>query len=94
MPWKEGFCEGLINSRTFVCLLSKGAINHPDKPWQNFSCLTADSSGDNVLLEHMLALELRKLGLIEKIFPVMIGELAEAVYGDFFGGGGCREPPR
>ena len=36
-PWEEGFCNGLMKSCCFVCLLSRNAINHPDKPWQNFT---------------------------------------------------------
>ena len=64
MDWEQGFCEGLVSSRAFVPLLSRDAINHPDKDWQNFSKLTADSSCDNVFLEHRLAVELQELGLI------------------------------
>jgi serine/threonine protein kinase len=74
MPWEQGFCAGLVHSKTFVCLLSRHAINHPQKSSQNFSQLTKDSPCDNVLLEHRLALQFRALGLIEKIFPVMIGD--------------------
>jgi hypothetical protein len=40
---EQGFCSGLVNSRTFVPLLSRGAINHPDQPSSNFSVLTAAS---------------------------------------------------
>ena len=29
VDWKEGFCAGLCDSKTYVCLLSKEAINHP-----------------------------------------------------------------
>ena len=29
VDWKEGFCAGLCDSRTYVCILSKEAINHP-----------------------------------------------------------------
>ena len=72
---EEGFCEGLIKSRCFVALLSHGAIHHPSNPRQNFLQLTADSGCDNVLLEHRLALELRQRGLVEKIYPVMVGEV-------------------
>ena len=50
-----------------MCLLSKKAL-------QNFSTLKSDSNCDNVLLEHRLALELRESGLIDKVFPVIIGE--------------------
>ena len=29
VDWKEGFCAGLCDSRTYVCLLSRESINHP-----------------------------------------------------------------
>ena len=75
VDWEQGFCEGLVSSRAFVPLLSRDAINHPNKAWQNFSKLTADSRCDNVFLEHRLAVELQGLGLIEKMFPIFIGNL-------------------
>ena len=50
VDWKVGFCAGLVNSKAFVCLLSRHAINHPDRDWQNFSKLTVSSRGDNVFL--------------------------------------------
>ena len=89
VDWEQGFCEGLVNSRAFVPLLSRDAINHPDKDWQNFSKLTADSKCDNVYLEHRLAVELQGLGLIEKIFPVFIGDCDATTleYSDYFGSG-------
>jgi serine/threonine protein kinase len=76
-PWEEGFCDGLVNSSCFVCLLSRNAVNHPDRPWQNFTKLEECSRCDNVLLEWRLALELRERGLIEGIFPIFIGDCVE-----------------
>jgi serine/threonine protein kinase len=73
-PWEEGFCDGLVNSACFVCLLSRNAINHPEKAWQNFTKLEEGSRCDNVLLEWRLALELRDRHLIEGVFPVLIGD--------------------
>ena len=89
VDWEQGFCEGLVSSRAFVPLLSRDAINHPDKDWQNFSKLTVDSKCDNVFLEHRLAVELQGLGLIEKIFPVFIGNLDTTTleYSHYFGSG-------
>ena len=89
VDWEKGFCEGLVSSKTFVPLLSKDAINHPENDRANFSKLTADSNCDNVFLEHRLAIELQGLGLIEKVFPVFIGDLdaSRGVYGNYFGGG-------
>ena len=89
VDWEQGFCEGLVSSRAFVPLLSRDAINHPDKAWQNFSKLAADSSCDNVFLEHRLAVELQGLGLIEKMFPVFIGNLdaTTSEYSNYFGSG-------
>ena len=94
VDWEEGFCAGLMSSRAFVPLLSREAINHPDKEWQNFTKLTPDSKCDNVLLEHRLAVELRQLGLIEKIFPVFIGDMdaATSEYTHYFSSG-CHPSP-
>ena len=89
VDWEQGFCEGLVSSRTFVPLLSRDAINHPSIDWQNFSKLTADSNCDNVFLEHRLAVELQGLGLIEKIFPVFVGNLdaTTSEYSDYLKSG-------
>ena len=89
VDWEQGFCEGLVSSRAFVPLLSRDAINHPDITWQNFSKLSADSRCDNVFLEHRLAVELQGLGLIEKMFPVFIGNLdaTTSEYSHYFGSG-------
>ena len=89
VDWEQGFCEGLVSSRAFVPLLSRDAINHPEKDWQNFSKLTADSKCDNVFLEHRLAVELQGLGLIEKLFPIFIGDLdaTTSEYSDYFKSG-------
>ena len=87
--WEDGFCDGLLKSRIFLPILSRGAINHPDKSWQNFSQLTAESNCDNVLLEHLLSLELQTRGLVERIYPVMIGDLSgdPGIYANYFGSG-------
>ena len=89
VDWEQGFCEGLVSSRAFVPLLSRDAINHAEKAWQNFSQLTADSNCDNVFLEHRLAVELQGLGLIDKIFPIFIGNLdaTTSEYSHYFGSG-------
>jgi serine/threonine protein kinase len=72
--WETGFCNGLVDSRVFVALLSKNAIDHPERNHHCFARLTPQSQCDNVLLEHRLALCLNKRGILSKIFPVMIGE--------------------
>ena len=74
--WEEGFVDGVMNSRIFIPILSKDAINNDARTWQNFSKLTEDSVCDNVYLEHRLALELKDMGLIEAIYPVMVGKLS------------------
>eukprot|EP01030_Chromulinospumella_sphaerica_P034303 gene34303-biopygen7317 len=65
--WEEGFCNGLVKSRIFVPFLSKQGLS-------NFSTLKATSPCDNVFLEHRLALELKESGLIEAIFPIVMGD--------------------
>eukprot|EP01041_Mallomonas_annulata_P014762 gene14762-biopygen7665 len=86
--WEEGFCNGLVNSETFVCLLSRNAIKHSSKDWQNFEKLQRTSPCDNVLLEWHLALELRERGMISGIYPVMIGDKdLEEQYSNYFTSG-------
>ena len=97
VPWEEGFCNGLADSSCFVCLLSRNAINHPDKPWQNFTHLEPSSRCDNVLLEWRLALELWERKMIEGVFPVFIGDVKsgsgkEIEYSDYFASG-CHPSP-
>ena len=53
-PWEKGFCNGLVNSRAFVPVLSSRALG-------STASLKSDSRCDNVILEHRLALELREL---------------------------------
>ena len=83
--WEEGFCSGLVSSRCMVCLLSRGAVKNPTKPRNNFEFLQEDSKCDNVLLEWRLALELKERGMIEGIFPVMIGDKGpDGEYSNYF----------
>lgn len=65
--WEDGFCAGLVSSRIFVCLISKDGL-------KNFGNLQSDSYCDNVFLEHRFALELLRLGMIETIFPIVVGK--------------------
>ena len=51
-PWEAGFCEGLVNSRVFIALISEDAVAHPINDRSCFCRLTATSGCDNVLLEH------------------------------------------
>lgn len=77
MPWEEGFAAGLVNSDVFVPIMSKRALHR-------LQDLDVGSSCDNVLLEYNLALELSQLGMIRKLFPVMLGDEEK----DFFQCGG------
>ena len=63
--WEEGFCDGLVQSRVFVCLVSPAAFLGLEKLKGNSAC-------DNVLLEHRLALELRERGLITRVVTVFV----------------------
>lgn len=86
--WEQGFCNGLVQSRCFLPVISKAAIK------QRFEALREDSDCDNVLLEHRLAGELQARGLIERIFPVFVGETDTATgqFGDFFRQGAAPSP--
>jgi len=82
VSWEAGFCNGLVSSRIFLPLMSKGGQ-------ADFASLTENQAWcDNVLLEYNLALELSKRGLIEYIFPVLIGDYSvvprEECYADYF----------
>ena len=46
--WEEGFVDGVMNSRIFITILSKDAINNDKKACQNFSKLKEDIACDNV----------------------------------------------
>jgi hypothetical protein len=71
--WEDGFCDGLVQSKVFVCLISSGVIAHATNARQCFNKLHENSACDNLLLEHQLALEFRELGLNDFIYPVFIG---------------------
>jgi len=51
--------------------------------------LAQDSRCDNVLLEYRLAIELSDRGLLERIYPVMIGDIdaISGAYGNYFSQG-------
>ena len=92
--WEEGFCSGLVSSRCFVCLLSRGAIKNSNKDWQNLEKQMEKSKCDNVLLEWRLALELQERAMIEGIFPVMIGDKgSNGEYSDYFVNNCGPNPP-
>ena len=93
VSWEDGFCDGLAKSRIFVPILSRAALKHRTESRQNLEQLTAESPCDNLLLEFRLSLELMSRGLIDRIYPVMIGdcvmdeETREGVYSNYFGSG-------
>jgi len=92
--WEEGFCAGLVTSRYLVCLMSRGAIKHPTVDSYNFETLTVGSRCDNVLLEWRLGLELKERGMIDGIFPVMIGDTGpDGRYSDYFKSGCSPNAP-
>ena len=81
LDWEEGFCDGLVKSRIFVTLMSRQAV-------ASYATLEEESLIDNVLLEQTLALELEKMGLVEKIYPVLVGDkLADGSYSSYFQSG-------
>ena len=89
-PWQEGFCNGLAQSKIFLPIISRGAINQANNEKQNFSLLTKASPCDNVLLEYQLALELLSRGLLSNLYPVLVGDMRAGTdeYGDYFADGG------
>jgi hypothetical protein len=71
--WEEGFVEGLTSSTIFLCLMSQNALFDKNNSRQRIDLLEAGSYCDNVLLEWRIALELKEMGLLSKICPVLIG---------------------
>lgn len=55
-------------------ILSRGAVNDLTNDRQNFAKLVDVSPCDNVFLEHCLALEFQHRGLIERVYPVLLGD--------------------
>ena len=75
-----GLADGLFGSKIFVPVLSKAGL-------AGFAELQEDSPCDNVLLEHFLALEMQKRGLLHAIFPVFVGQqFASGGHDNFFKG--------
>lgn len=87
--WEEGFADGLFASRVFVPVLSKAGL-------ASFADLDAGSRCDNVLLEHLLALEQKDRGRLKAIYPVLVGKLDAATgrHGHFFTSGGMPDCSR
>ena len=80
--WEEGFCDGLVQSRVLVPVLSEAALYSGNKRG-DLSLLTAESACDNVVLEHAMALELRRRELLEGVLPVrMDGKVSAARVAD------------
>jgi len=93
--WEVGFCQGLVDSSSIVCIISRGGMKNPDCTWMNFEKLERDSRCDNVLLEWRLALELKERGMIQGIFPVMVGDVdSNGQYTNYFKCGCKPEAPK
>ena len=82
--WEEGFCDGLVQSRVFIPIVSASALlGHHNDECRSRGCesthkgdtskLTRTSDCDNVILEYRLALELKERGLIEEVLPLLAG---------------------
>ena len=86
--WEDGFVDGMLQSVMIVPVLSR-------KQLSGFEGLLTESACDNVLLEHVMMLELVARGEVKGIFPVMVGErTSDGRYANFFEGKGqCVLPP-
>lgn len=80
--WEDGFANGLLTSKIFLPILSREGL-------ARFAHLTEDSEIDNVLLEHLLALEqCKRLGM-RAVCPVLVGACdLHGIHGHFFKQGG------
>ena len=72
--WSRQYCHALSKSRIFVPVLSRSALRNPSKPEFNFELLSAYSNCDDLLLEYRSAIEMKERGLLEKLYPVFLGE--------------------
>jgi ankyrin repeat protein/serine/threonine protein kinase len=85
-PWEDEFCDGLIQSKVFVCLISTDAVARKElSAGSSFITLTSDSPCDNLLLEHQLAFELTSMSKLPLVFPILIGSFDSnsSTYGKF-----------
>ena len=92
--WRDKFFDGLVKSRLFLPIISRGAVKTVDSKtnqpaWGNWETLKADSGCDNVLLEHRAALECRDRGLLEAVVPLFVGD--ETAPGSAFAGSTSKE---
>lgn len=87
--WEQGFCSGLFNSATFVCLVSREAVNSAAVERRNVTKLESNSQCDNVILEWRLAQELFDMGMLNGIYPLLIGDKdpTTSEYSDYFKSG-------
>ncbi len=98
MPEKLARAKALSSSSIFLTVMSRNAINHKELDSNNFARLTEDSPCDEVLLEYRLALEFQTRGLVDNIYPVMVGDVVESregvepKYNNYFGAG-CHPGP-
>jgi serine/threonine protein kinase len=63
--WEEEFCAGLANSCYCICLVSKGGL-------ARMRTLSATSICDNVLLEWILALNLKQRDMLKSVIPLSL----------------------
>ena len=102
--WKHVFMTAVLKTQVFVCILSKGAINHSSDreilseqerlnlARRSYQMLRPDSPCDNVLLEHRLARE-RYDSDNCAIYPVIVGQKdGNGDYSDFFNDGSNPTP--
>jgi len=86
--WEDGFVDGMLNSAIIVPVLSR-------KMLVGFEALKPDSSCDNVLLEHIMMLELVARGESKGIFPVLVGErMDDGRWASFFEGKASVKLPK
>jgi hypothetical protein len=69
--WKTGFLRALLNSRAFVAVISKNAL-------EKLCRFDIDHRGDNLLLEYETALRIKNiLGKQKYIVPLLVGEYVD-----------------
>jgi serine/threonine protein kinase len=80
--WRDEFSGALVNASIFVPIVSRSSLSHPLNPRFNVKNLEQDSICDDLVLEYRLAVELRDMGFIQQIFPLMVGDVTSLKVAD------------
>ena len=70
-------CRAIIDSSCIMCIVSRAAVNDESHVSRNLERLNIDSPFDPLLFEWRLALEFKHRGLVNAVYPVMVGDVED-----------------